>query len=117
MVRTSHQEPETALIQASLNHAEYAQALTNAVRHAGTTSVAVRVRHDIDRIAVVVENDGSPVPAAPAGSPDSSGLRGLARRVGALGGHFAADPGDHRFVVTAVIPYQTGAKPCPHCPQ
>lgn len=86
------------------------EALTNAVRHAGATSVAVRVRHDIDRIAVVIENDSSPVPAASPDSPDGSGLRGLARRVGALGGHFAADPGDHRFVVTAVIPHETASR-------
>jgi hypothetical protein len=68
--------------------------------------VAVSLRHDAGRIAVAIENER---PAVRAVSPDSSGLGGLARRVGALGGHFAADPDEHLFVVTAVIPYESAS--------
>jgi signal transduction histidine kinase len=81
------------------------EALTNAVRHAGATSATVRVRLSGDRIEITVENKNES-PARREASPHPSGLRGLARRVGALGGQFAAVPGDRRFVVTAVIPCQ-----------
>jgi signal transduction histidine kinase len=81
------------------------EALTSAVRHAGATSVAVCVRLSGDRIEVTAEN-ANESSARRKASPDTSGLRGLAWRVGALGGQFAAAPDDHRFVVTAVIPCQ-----------
>lgn len=64
-----------------------AEALTNAVKHAGATLVEVRVVVEVPNLLVEVSDDGGggavPVPG--------SGLAGLADRVGALGGRLEVE--------------------------
>jgi signal transduction histidine kinase len=59
-----------------------AEALTNIAKHAAATSARVEVELDGDALVAVVADDG--VGGAPAAG--GSGLRGLADRLGALGG-------------------------------
>jgi signal transduction histidine kinase len=58
------------------------EAVTNAVKHAGSCSVDVEVSHEHDRLSIRVADDGSGGADVRAGT----GLRGLTERVGAAGG-------------------------------
>jgi signal transduction histidine kinase len=64
-----------------------AEALTNVAKHAGATEATVRVTRTGERARIEVRDDG--VGGAAVG--DGSGLRGLADRVEALGGHLEVD--------------------------
>jgi signal transduction histidine kinase len=64
-----------------------AEALTNATRHAQASTVRVRVRCAKDRLLLEVRDDG----IGGADVRSGSGLRGLADRVEALGGHLRLD--------------------------
>jgi signal transduction histidine kinase len=63
------------------------EALTNAAKHAGATSVEVRVSSSADSLLIEVRDDGVGGAAVAGGS----GLRGLADRVDAVGGRFDLD--------------------------
>jgi signal transduction histidine kinase len=78
-----------------------AESLTNVVRYAGATRVRVAIHEADGRLEVRVSDDGRG--GADAGR--GSGLRGLADRVGALGGSLAVDstPGAGT-TVTALLP-------------
>jgi signal transduction histidine kinase len=84
------------------------EALTNALRHAGATSVRVRLDRSRGRVTVTVEDDGRG--AAPDGGPDGGvgegmGLRGMRERVRVLGGEFSAGAGPSGgFAIRAVLP-------------
>jgi signal transduction histidine kinase len=58
-----------------------AEALTNAIKHAGATRVDVRARVDDDQLRLEVSDDGRG-----GADPDGSGLTGIRDRVSALGG-------------------------------
>jgi signal transduction histidine kinase len=60
------------------------EAVTNAVKHAAADQIVVRVDRDGDHLIVVVEDDG-----LGGADPSGSGLRGLADRAEAVGGHLA----------------------------
>ncbi|MGC5033364.1 sensor histidine kinase [Micromonospora sp. DT229] len=60
------------------------EALTNVGRHAGATSVALRLHHDEGRIVLDVTDDGVGFDLADA--PDSYGLPGIRARVGQVQG-------------------------------
>jgi signal transduction histidine kinase len=85
------------------------EGLTNAVRHAGPGSGVVVGAHRADgTLTVQIADDGRGTPARatlPTAAPGGRGLRGMAERVGALGGTLQAGqrPGGG-FVVTARIP-------------
>ncbi|GAA4787854.1 hypothetical protein GCM10023200_22660 [Actinomycetospora chlora] len=68
------------------------EAVTNAVKHAGATTVAVDVTRVGDRLRVEIADDG--VGGARAGT--GAGLRGMADRAGALGGTIALDSDEGR---------------------
>jgi signal transduction histidine kinase len=82
------------------------EGLTNVLRHAGATSVSVRLERSPERLAVIVEDDGRG--AHDAAEPDEGtglGLRGMRERVLALGGDFSAGPRPTGgFAVSAVLP-------------
>ena len=61
-----------------------AEALANAAKHSGASSVTVRVCHDEETVVVEVVDDG-----VGGADPRGSGLRGLSDRVAALGGMLA----------------------------
>jgi signal transduction histidine kinase len=64
-----------------------AEALTNAVKHSGARELVVRVRHGDGRLRIEVCDDG----VGGAQANGGAGLRGMADRVGALGGRVAVD--------------------------
>lgn len=77
------------------------ESLTNVVRHANATSVAVDVRRRADQLYVAVADDGH----GPQGDHPGFGVRGMRERVAALGGTFVAGPGPERgYEVRAVLP-------------
>jgi signal transduction histidine kinase len=81
--------PETRLPEPVEVAAYYlvAEALTNVAKHARATEATVRVGQTDERVRIEVRDDG--VGGAEVG--DGSGLRGLADRVEALGGHLGVD--------------------------
>jgi signal transduction histidine kinase len=60
------------------------EALTNVVKHSGATKASIRALRDDGMLVVEVEDNGM----GGASTRDGSGLRGLADRVEAHGGHF-----------------------------
>ncbi len=84
------QVPDTERLPAPVEVTVYyvvAEALTNAVKHAAASRVAVDVARSDGRILVEVVDDGSGGALASPGS----GLSGLGDRVAALGGHLKID--------------------------
>ncbi|MFE1950181.1 sensor histidine kinase [Streptomyces sp. NPDC059524] len=84
------------------------EALTNVHKHAAGAKTYVRLAHREAEVAMQVENEPPPVPAA-AGSADlpsgGNGLVGMKERVGGLGGVFVAGATDvGGFRVSAVLP-------------
>ena len=82
-------------------HRVVQEALTNATRHAPGAAVDVRLGHGGDVVTVTVRN---PVAGAPRPSGAGSGLAGLRRQVGRLGGTLRVDAGRDEFTVTAELP-------------
>jgi len=79
------------------------ESLTNTVRHAGASRVAVTVRYAPASVVVHVQDDG-----AGAGTmADGHGISGMRERVAALGGALTAGPGKTGFAVRATIPIAT----------
>jgi signal transduction histidine kinase len=77
-----------------------AEALANAGKHAGATSVAIDVRRDGDHLVAAVTDDGHG-----GADPTGAGLRGLARRVEALDGTLDVDSvAGGPTIVRAVLP-------------
>ncbi|GLW65024.1 two-component sensor histidine kinase [Actinomadura rubrobrunea] len=78
------------------------EALTNALKHAGSGRVDVLLEHRDDGVAVTVR---SPLgPGAPRLPGAGSGLVGMRERAAVLGGTFAAGPEDGAWVVRAELP-------------
>ncbi|GAA3157711.1 histidine kinase [Streptomyces rameus] len=84
------------------------EALTNVHKHAAGAKTHVRLAHRVSEIAMQVENEPPPEPAAAlaAGLPSGgNGLVGMRERVVALGGVFVSGPTEAGgFRVSAVIP-------------
>ena len=80
------------------------EALTNAVKHAPGSSVAVAVRAEEHAVVVTVVNSpGTRAAAAPAGA--GHGLVGMRQRTALYGGTLSAGPtADGGYAVTAVFP-------------
>ncbi len=76
------------------------EALTNVARHAQAATATVRVERADGRLEVAVEDDGRGGADLAAGS----GLRGLADRVGALGGTLAVSSDGHGTTVRVSLP-------------
>jgi signal transduction histidine kinase len=94
-----------AVVPSTVSGAAYRivqEALTNVLRHADATSARVSVRADRDALEIdVTDNGRSDYPGAQAGL----GLRGMAERSAAIGGHIEAGPRDERgWRVRAVLP-------------
>ena len=60
------------------------EVISNAIRHAGATCVAVTVHEDAGRLELTLSDDGVGLPTAPGGR--RSGLANLERRLGEIGG-------------------------------
>jgi signal transduction histidine kinase len=80
-----------------------AEALANTGKHARAGRVDIQVREETGRLIVEVVDDG-----AGGADPSGTGLRGLARRVGALDGHLEiVSPAGGPTTVRAVIPCES----------
>ncbi len=78
------------------------EALTNVMRHAGATRVAVQVAAREDRLAVRIADDGA---GFDAGAAWGFGLKGMNERIAALGGRLTLTKGPHGgAVVEADLP-------------
>ena len=76
------------------------EALTNAVRHAGSATATVIVRYDTDHVVVEVNDDGKGAEVA-----EGNGIRGMRERAATLGGTLAASPRPGGgFLVRASLP-------------
>jgi signal transduction histidine kinase len=84
------------------------EALTNTLKHAGAGARAsVRLTFTADRLEVEVSDDGAGADAAPSTVDGGNGLRGIAERVGMLGGQLAVGPGaEGGFRVRALLPIE-----------
>lgn len=86
------------------------EALANAARHAPGAPVTVSIGYGLTELTVRVSN---PLPAGPAdrGTSGGSGVRGMADRIGALGGMVTAGPAERDgrwiFLVLAHLPITT----------
>jgi signal transduction histidine kinase len=89
------------------------EALTNAIRHAGPSTVRVLVRYAGDDLRIEVRDDGRGRDGAPghAARPGTGhGLIGMRERVHLFGGELTAGPGpDGGFTVAARLPIGGGA--------
>jgi signal transduction histidine kinase len=85
------------------------EALTNVVRHAGASSVRIRVGPDDGALVIEVEDDGTerPGPSRGGGGGGGRGIRGMTERAAALGGEVAAGPRPGGgFAVRARLPLE-----------
>ncbi|TDQ63120.1 signal transduction histidine kinase [Actinomycetospora succinea] len=86
-------------------HRVVQEALTNARKHAPGAAVRVGVRHEDGRVCATITNGPADTPAVPDTTGGGVGLDGLRRRVGLVGGTFAAGPTDDGgFRVAVVLP-------------
>ena len=76
------------------------ESLTNTVRHAGATRVAVTLRYAPTSVVVDVQDNGR----TPEQIVDGNGIAGMRERVAALGGALTAGAGRAGFSVRATIP-------------
>jgi signal transduction histidine kinase len=84
------------------------EALTNVLRHADATSARVSVRASTGALDIDVTDDGRHDHAA---AKPGLGLRGMAERSAALGGHIDAGPlAEHGWRVHAVLPLSAGER-------
>jgi signal transduction histidine kinase len=95
------------------------EALTNVVRHAGASSVRIRVGPDDGALVIEVEDDGAERIRVPGssrgGGGGGSGIRGMTERAAALGGELTAGPRPLKgggevgggFAVRARLPLET----------
>jgi signal transduction histidine kinase len=100
-----HLEGEPAALSAGLDLSAYRivqEALTNALRYAGTSRTDVRVRYCPDAVELEISDDG-PGLTAPAGA--GHGLAGMRERASLYGGVLEAGPRVERgFAVRARLP-------------
>ena len=72
------------------------EGVTNVIRHSGAHECIIRVTRDEQGIRIEVADDGKAASTDNSNNSDNdgNGLRGLAERAAALGGEFAAGPGE-----------------------
>ena len=86
------------------------EALTNARKHSGGTTVTVRVDYRPEELRIEVRDDGGNGRKPRRGQAGGHGLIGMRERVGLHGGHLSAGPrADGGFEVLATFPLSGGA--------
>jgi signal transduction histidine kinase len=81
------------------------EALTNAAKHAPEAAVTVTLTYEAQAVIVIVDNQrGSTMSSPLAETGGGNGLKGMRARVELTGGHFAAEPHDGGWRVTATLP-------------
>jgi signal transduction histidine kinase len=98
-------EGEARELPASLDLTAYRivqEALTNTLKHAGKTRASVRVRYELDALAIEIVDDGRGVSA---GAIGGRGLVGMGERVATFRGELEAGPrAEGGFAVRARLP-------------
>jgi signal transduction histidine kinase len=88
------------------------EALTNVIKHAGSSSATVTIRYGDDSVAVEITNQGPAAPHLHVPRPrigSGHGIIGMRERVAVFGGEFAAGPRpDGGFLVRACFPIAAG---------
>jgi signal transduction histidine kinase len=88
------------------------EALTNVIKHAGSSSATVTIRYGDDSVAVEITNQGPAAPHLRVPRPrigSGHGIIGMRERVAVFGGEFAAGPRpDGGFLVRACFPIAAG---------
>jgi signal transduction histidine kinase len=89
------------------------EALTNIIRHAGATRVAVELLRGPDAWTLVISDDGAGIAAAASRDRLSHGISGMRQRARALGGEFSirGRAGQGTVIEVAVPMPQGGAAP------
>ncbi|MEU3790913.1 sensor histidine kinase [Streptomyces fructofermentans] len=101
---TGRERPLTATVDRAA-YRIVQEALTNAVRHAGHASVAVRLDYEERELAIRIDDDGTAEPSRP--PAEGIGLTGMRERVAALGGTLHAAPrAEGGFSVRARLPLE-----------
>jgi signal transduction histidine kinase len=81
------------------------EALTNVLKHSGSTTVSVRLAYRPDALEIEVTDDGIGAPEGIAGHGERHGLVGMRERAALFGGTFEAGPRPGGgFVVRARLP-------------
>lgn len=83
------------------------EVVTNAIRHAGATTVAVTVHEADGRLELTLSDDGVGLPTAPGGR--RSGLANLERRLGEIGGTVEFPVTDKGAVIRLSAPIDASA--------
>lgn len=83
------------------------EVITNAIRHAGATTVAVTVHEDGGRLELTLSDDGVGLPTEPGGR--RSGLANLERRLGEIGGVVEFPEADKGAVIRLTAPIDASA--------
>ncbi|MGY4721011.1 sensor histidine kinase [Naumannella huperziae] len=84
------------------------ESVTNLLRHATATRVAIRLDHLGDRVRLVITNDG--VRESPTDHVGGSGLAGLRERLASVRGELRTRSDDRRFTVQAEVPLADPAR-------
>jgi signal transduction histidine kinase len=85
------------------------EAITNVVRHSGSTSATITLQYDAETLAVTVQDSGRGLarPDDAQAGMSGTGIVGMRERAEALGGSLQVGPGDAGGVrVQAVLPVQ-----------
>ncbi|MFI0779011.1 sensor histidine kinase [Streptomyces sp. NPDC021212] len=92
------------------------EGVTNVVRHSGADRCEIDVRGGVDRVRLVITDNGHGVGSRPAREPGrgaigGTGLKGLAERLAAAGGSLESGPDGRRgFRLVAELPVDTEAE-------
>jgi signal transduction histidine kinase len=70
------------------------EGLTNTLKHSQASSARVRVRYDLQRIELTVEDDGPTTPRAPHAATGGRGLAGMRERAAIYGGRIESSPAE-----------------------
>jgi signal transduction histidine kinase len=86
-----------------------AEALTNAVRHADCSVIAVTLASNGDGVSLTIADDGVGMPTAP--RPGGNGLRSMHGRAETIGAqlHIGPGPGGHGTSVALALPHPGGS--------
>lgn len=86
-----------------------AEALTNAVRHAGCSAISVTLAGAADAVTLTIADDGVGMPAEP--RPGGNGLRSMRGRAETIGAelHIGPGPGGHGTAVALALPHPGGS--------
>jgi signal transduction histidine kinase len=86
-----------------------AEALTNAVRHAGCTAISVTLASAADSVTLTIADDGVGMPAEP--RPGGHGLRSMHGRAETIGAqlHIGPGPGGRGTAVALALPHPGGS--------